>query len=93
MPRLLYSRKISKSLSKHMKVLSSITKLLTYNLPRKRLSSRIREVPMTFSSKMKRRKGKFSKVSMNTKLLPFKVRSLWVMLRLRILRKKKVILL
>jgi hypothetical protein len=88
MPRLLYSRKISKSLSKHIKVLSSITKLLIYNLPRKRLSSRIREVPMAFSSKKRRRNGKFSKVSMNTKLLPFKLRSLRVMLRLRILRKK-----
>jgi hypothetical protein len=93
MPRLHNSRKISKSLSKHMRMLSSITKLLTYNLPRKRLSSRIREKPMAFSSKMRRRNGKFSKVSMNTKLLPFKLRSLRVMIRLRILRMKKVILL
>jgi hypothetical protein len=64
--RLLNTRKISKRLRKHRRVLSRKIKLLPNNLVKKRLNSRIREVPMNFSSKKRRRNGKISKVSMRT---------------------------
>jgi hypothetical protein len=64
--RLLKTRKISKSLRKHRKVLSRKIKLLPNNLVKKRLNSRIREVPMNFSSKKRRRNKKISKLSMRT---------------------------
>lgn len=48
-------------------------------------------MPITFQSKKRRRNGKNSKVSIKIKLLTFKVRSLRLMLRLRILSKKNLI--
>jgi hypothetical protein len=64
---------------------------LPVNFPRKIKSSRLREITMIFSSKKRRRNGKSSKRSSKIKLLPFKMRSLRIMTRLRFFRKKKLI--
>lgn len=75
-PRLLDTRKISKSFRKHRIVLLRTKKLLAFNLARKRLSSRHREMIMNVSSKKRRKNGKSSKRSSKIKLLSFKVRRL-----------------
>jgi hypothetical protein len=89
-PRLLVTRKISKSYARHRKGLLRIKNILPEHLPRKRMRSRLRVITMTFSSKKRRRNGKSSTRSTKIKWLSFKVRSLRLMPRFRIFRKKKV---
>jgi hypothetical protein len=81
---------ISQSLRRKMRNFWRTKNVLPNNLETKRVSSRLREVTMTFSPKKRRRNGKSSKVSMHFKLLLVNIRSTRLMTNVRIFSKRKV---